>query len=124
MDTPEEHQQGLQKIHYSGDDLEDDFLEESILGNKDGVSSTNLKSPSGMDKIAKNTHEKPKQGPKIVNFLEWQWSSSVADGWSKDLLHMWKIQYLLKNFLLFQLSRENYRPQWLVTHVENNKLIP
>ncbi|WOL10529.1 hypothetical protein Cni_G19286 [Canna indica] len=60
-----------QKIHFSGDDLEDDFLEESVLGSKkDATSSANSLSGIPMDDSGNNPHAKPKkQGPKIVNFL-------------------------------------------------------
>lgn len=69
MGKPKEHQ----KIRFGGDDLEDDFMEESILvGKKDGISNTNSASGVGVGtgKTLKDTHAKPKkQGPKIVNFL-------------------------------------------------------
>ncbi|KAJ8464566.1 hypothetical protein OPV22_027118 [Ensete ventricosum] len=66
LGKPKEHQ----KIRFSGDDLEDDFMEESILSHKkDGISNTNSVSGVGMGKTLKNRHDKPKkQGPKIVNF--------------------------------------------------------
>ncbi|KAG6483885.1 cellular nucleic acid-binding protein homolog [Zingiber officinale] len=67
---PSEDQQRSHKIHQSGDDLEDDFVEASTLqSKKNGDSSTNLASAIGMEDVTKNIREKTKkQGPKIVNF--------------------------------------------------------
>lgn len=68
--NPSKDQQRSLKTLQSGDDLEDDFVEESISqSKKNGVSSTNLASAIGMEDVAKNIREKTKkQGPKIVNF--------------------------------------------------------
>lgn len=63
VDKPESLQ-FLRTIYRSGDDLEDDFMEEDVRSGKTDAAID-------MGEVEKNTYAKPKKkrGPKVVNFL-------------------------------------------------------
>lgn len=69
LNKPEESWQGQRTIHRSGDDLEDDFMNEG--GKTDTASHTILESVTDAGEVEKKTKAKPqkKKGPKVVNFF-------------------------------------------------------